>query len=520
MGTPLLVSVDSDTKQLPDAVLTALVSALEARSLPQFHGVRYTAYGHSFGQVQNPKNSWAGALYPARIRDLIRADASIYQNQTANGLTMDQIATRAQSTWTDGNGGLVTLMGNQNSVGTRQTEAAFKSALRSFITTILGATGAPPTLLIFKDTTCTATGYGRYSPAPTDANVAVYNQYISDVVGEFSGGWIVVADPVADGWDPQTMTAADGQHPNERGAAHLARSGLKALASVPYRPGLNLGVAGSLVPTPPSALSLSAVAGDGQVTVSRSGGAGPAVSYALYRGTVATGTPIATSFPFTDTGRTNGSPVTYIATATNAYGTTTSATVTATPNGTVTATVYDSFTRADNTTSLGNAETGQPWVVSGVDPWGISGGTAYRPVTTGASDTLATISASATVDMTVVIAQASNANGTGGMGPVWRYSDANNFWLIDISAGATAVYKKVAGSFVSVGTISTLIAAGDTIRVTASGSTHTIYINGAQAYTTTDAFNSTATSHGMRTATAGTGGYSSAARRFDSFKVI
>lgn len=520
MGTPLLVSVDSDTKLLPALVLDALANALGVRSMPQFHGVRYTAYGHSFGQVQTPKNAWAGALYPARIRDQLHVDASLYQNLTVSGSSMDQIATRAQATWTDGNGGLVSLMGNQNSVGNRQGETNFKAALRSFISTILGGTGTPPTLLIFKDTTCTQVGYNRYNPAPTDADVVAYNRYIDEVVSEFSPGWIVVADPIADGWNAATMTAPDGQHPNDLGSAHIAKSGIKALASVGYRQGLNFGVVGPIIPSPPSPLTINAVAGDGQVTISRTGGDGQGATYALYRSSTATGTPIATTSPYTDTGRTNGTPVTYIAKATNSNGSTTSAPVTVTPAAAPASTVYDSFSRADSTTSLGNAETGQAWVTSGVDPWGISGGTAYRPSTTGASDTLATISTSATVDMSVVIAQASNANGTGGMGPIWRYSDANNFWLLDITSSTTIVYKKVASTFTSVATIPNTIAAGDTVRVVASGSTHTIYLNGAQVYTTTDAFNSTATSHGIRTATAGTGNYSPAARRFDNFRIV
>lgn len=85
-------------------------------------------------------------------------------------------------------------------------------------------------------------------------------------------------------------------------------------------------------PTPPSALTLTATAGDTEVTLSVSGGTG-ATSYALYRSATVTGSPIATSFPFTDTGLTNGTSVTYVATATNAGGTVTSNTASATPHG-------------------------------------------------------------------------------------------------------------------------------------------------------------------------------------------
>lgn len=83
-------------------------------------------------------------------------------------------------------------------------------------------------------------------------------------------------------------------------------------------------------PAPPGAIQLIATPANGQVTLSLTGGA-RATSYALYRGTTATGTPIATGFPFVDTGRPNGTPVSYIATATSSGGTVTSAVVTATP---------------------------------------------------------------------------------------------------------------------------------------------------------------------------------------------
>lgn len=222
---------------------------------PQFHGVRYAAYGHSFGQVQSPANAWAGSLYPARLRDLLHADATLYANRTQSGANMSQIATQAAATWIDGNGGLVTLLGNQNSVGNHVGEATFKSAVRSFITTIRGTTGTPPTLLVFKDVTCTPTGYARYGTPPTDADVAQYNTWLTEVIAEFPGGWIVVADPLADGWDPNTMTAPDGQHPNDRGMAHLAASGLRALALAPYRQGLNVGVVGPVLPLPPVAVA-------------------------------------------------------------------------------------------------------------------------------------------------------------------------------------------------------------------------------------------------------------------------
>jgi hypothetical protein len=212
-----------------------------------FGGVRYTAYGHSFGQVQNPANTWAGGVYPARLRDALGADPALYRNLTQSGTTIAQIEAQARATWTDGQGGLVTLMGNQNSAGQNASEASFKDSLSAFIRTIRGKTDAPPTLLILKDTTCTATGYARYGASGyNDARVAAFNGYIDDVVAGFPAGWITVADPMAAGWNPATMTAPDGQHPNDRGMALLAQTAVMALTNT-YRQGLNVGVTGPVI---------------------------------------------------------------------------------------------------------------------------------------------------------------------------------------------------------------------------------------------------------------------------------
>lgn len=235
----------------PAAVEGAALAGAFAPILPALHGVRYTAYGHSFGQVQASIGAWAGSVYPARLRDLIHADPALYANRTVNGASTTDIATTAASTWVDGDGGLVTWMGGQNSIGSGQSESDFKAQLRAFLGTMRGATGYPPTVLVFLDTLNTETGYARFSTVANrnDAAIHRYNGYISEVVAEFEAeGWVLLADPIGAGWDAQVMTEPDGQHPNDIGHACIASAALRALSGAPFRRGLNRGV--RIAPSP------------------------------------------------------------------------------------------------------------------------------------------------------------------------------------------------------------------------------------------------------------------------------
>lgn len=105
-----------------------------------------------------------------------------------------------------------------------------------------------------------------------------------------------------------------------------------ANGAVTNRP--NIVVTDGLPPVaPPTTLTLGAVAGDGQVTVTPSGATGR-TSYTLYRGTDTSGTQLTTTFAaYTDTGRTNGTAVNYYAVAANSGGQVT-ATASATPAAT------------------------------------------------------------------------------------------------------------------------------------------------------------------------------------------
>lgn len=210
---------------------------------PQFHGVHYAAYGHSFGNVQTVPNAWPGSVYPARIRDLLHADPGQFYNQCQNGSTMAQIVSYAQGTYTQGTRGLVSLMGFKNDIGNHTAQAAFKQSIRDFLGYLL-ASSPQPTILIIKDVYAAPAGWALYGgTSPTNADVDTYNSYFDAVRAEYSTAPIIVADPQADGWDTTTMLCGDGLHPNDHGMAHIATSAIKALSSAPYRDGLNYGYA-------------------------------------------------------------------------------------------------------------------------------------------------------------------------------------------------------------------------------------------------------------------------------------
>ena len=234
------------------AVLIALAPAAAPRSAPAspappattdvLRGVRYVAYGHSFGQVNPGTGSTPSTLYPALVREALGADPSRWANRTVRGATTSAILARAKATWHRGDSGLVTFLGNQNDVGQHVPEGTFRANVRAFIDWVRGPGPFPPTVVVVLDTPSTAVGYARYPNPPTDDDVARYNRALREVVATYpQDGSVLVADASA-GWDTTTMTSPDGQHPNDRGQAHIADAIETALAGVVPREGQNDGV--------------------------------------------------------------------------------------------------------------------------------------------------------------------------------------------------------------------------------------------------------------------------------------
>lgn len=424
--------VDDSTQLLEPEALAAVLAAANRQVIPgHTQGARYVAYGHSFGQVQSPPNVLPRSIYPERVRALTGADPDTFQNLTVSGSNMGNIAARAVATWTQGTYGLITLMGNQNSVGADHAsstgEATYKAALRQFLNHVRGGTTAPPTVVVVRDTTSTTAGYARYGTnPPTDADVARFNGYLQQVVAEYpSNGSILVARP-DDGWDPATMTCPDGQHPNDRGMAHIAAAIMAAVRAGGYREGLNLGIAASAPPTPL--------------------------------------TPVAT----------------------------------------------DTFNRADNSSTLGAAQTGQTWVTPSGTVFGIVTNQAKTGTSFGENGYAWLETGKADVDVALVLGRSTSSEGTG---PVMRLTDLNNCLAVDCQvgvAGGVTLYRRVGGTYTALGSAGTP-AVGDTVTVRGRGPNVTVLLNGSLILSVTESFNQTATKHGMRV--------TSAANAVDSIQV-
>ncbi|KRE47556.1 hypothetical protein ASG92_09950 [Arthrobacter sp. Soil736] len=188
--------------------------------------------------------------------------------------------------------------------------------------------------------------------------------------------------------------------------------------------------------------------------------------------------------------------------AKNAVGT---GALSATPSVTlivITTYASDSFTRADSST-IGNTPTGgYAWTSLAVKTytaptWSILGNALKAAFTSGTTEGLMYVD-DTHADGPIEVKLAS----AGDTGLAFRIADGNNFWMLWTGSPALGnpykPMKFVAGAYVTVTTTSKNAALNDVLEVTLVRSTVTAFVNGVQVATTTDAFNSTATKHGVR----------------------
>lgn len=159
------------------------------------------------------------------------------------------------------------------------------------------------------------------------------------------------------------------------------------------------------------------------------------------------------------------------------------------------ANLSDSFNRADNTSSLGTADSGQTWTAQ-LGTWGISSNQAYVSAANGQNS--AVLDASSATGTAAVAIGAGTTATTWDMGVVGRATDVNNYYLAQFSQSGVILYKQVSGGFTSIGTASVTIAVGDTVSLTCSGSTITILVNGVSKVSVTDTTFSSPTKWGLR----------------------
>lgn len=152
--------------------------------------------------------------------------------------------------------------------------------------------------------------------------------------------------------------------------------------------------------------------------------------------------------------------------------------------------VYDSFNRADNATTLGNADTGQAWTAL-AGTFGISGNQAYVASHVGADRAVLNANAfdyALTVQFSIAAAL---------QRLIFRNSDINNEWFVEGGASAYTLVKRVAGTTTTQGTYNVGVQSNDQLLVVCRGSVITLYVNGISAITVTDSFNASATNVGI-----------------------
>ena len=159
-------------------------------------------------------------------------------------------------------------------------------------------------------------------------------------------------------------------------------------------------------------------------------------------------------------------------------------------------TYFDSFSGTWPLTLTGR----QPDISYNNTPWavpagsftvdGFEDGTVHPGVS---SQNIAVITAQDNCQVSVTLRSSPSAGNTQGI--VFRYSDTNNYWR----AGRNTLKKRVAGTLSTVATYSTPFSDNDRMTVQMNGTSIIVLRNGVNVLSSpvTDAFNSTATQHGL-----------------------
>lgn len=160
----------------------------------------------------------------------------------------------------------------------------------------------------------------------------------------------------------------------------------------------------------------------------------------------------------------------------------------------------DTFNRANASGGLGTpSDGGSDWVELASN-FGIFGNQAYGAG--GGSPTVSYLECGAgSGDGTI---QVTHASVGGNAGVAFRISDADNLFAVWVIGGQFSLYRRQSGSNNLLGQASGTATSGDVVSAVLSDDSITIKVNGTTKITVTDAFQKTATKHGLATASADT----------------
>lgn len=169
-------------------------------------------------------------------------------------------------------------------------------------------------------------------------------------------------------------------------------------------------------------------------------------------------------------------------------------------------TITDSFTRFNNTTSLGSTETGQPWIIT-KGRFGITNNQAYTSTRCPAPGYALLDSGSNDGVLEVTLA----ANYQDARIP-FRYIDENNYYWVERRGRDYMLAKRFQGSQRGLGSIVQTPTNGDRIKIEFRDTTINVYINGILKLTRSDNALTSATKHGI-------GVWCDTRNRFDNFSI-
>lgn len=178
------------------------------------------------------------------------------------------------------------------------------------------------------------------------------------------------------------------------------------------------------------------------------------------------------------------------------------------PTPSLTTIVSDTFDRADSSSSMGTADTGQVWVAL-QHTWGIDTNRAYD--TSASSDGTCYVESS-NADCTIQVTLTTFGSKAGF---TFRVQDLNNHYIIRMQSGTNDVvcFRRQGGTYNAQGNNSiTAPANNDVIKMVLRGSLGLFYQNGVLKLAFSNSTFSTETKHGLHTLSDGTS-------RFDDFTV-